>query len=175
MKRVLESSPVTGYQLYRIEKLKADGTPTLLKTYYVRHRGIDTCLKTDRLTQAKNSVKKMAGEAAQVLRRRTERPDQVTIGALLDLVVEDYKANGHKTLANMEGQVKHSLRPFFGEIMADALDTDDMDRWLSWRRAHRLRKSVRGGHETLQGVRDLKVSRCSFPFLVSVILAYIVR
>ncbi len=47
----------------------------------------------------------------------------MTIGTLLDLVIEDYKANEQKTLKNACGQIEHSLRPFFGELQADELDS----------------------------------------------------
>ena len=49
MKRIQEESPVKGYQLFRYLKVNADGTETLVPNYYIRHRGKDTCTKTDRL------------------------------------------------------------------------------------------------------------------------------
>lgn len=49
VKRILEESPVKGYQLYRWEKRKPDGSVTVLPNFYVRHNGKDTCTKTDRL------------------------------------------------------------------------------------------------------------------------------
>ena len=60
MKRIMEKSPVVGYQLFRWEKQKVDGTTVTLAKYYVRHLGKDICTKTDRLIAAKNFVKKMA-------------------------------------------------------------------------------------------------------------------
>jgi len=62
MKRIMEKSPVVGYQLFHWEKRKVDGMTGTLAKYYVRHLGKDVCTKTDRLTAAKNFVKKMAGE-----------------------------------------------------------------------------------------------------------------
>jgi integrase len=165
MKRIMEKSPVVGYQLFRWEKRKVDGSTATLAKYYVRHLGKDICTKTDRLTAAKNFVKKIAGEQAHEKRRKSMRPDEVTIGRLLDLVVEDYEVNGQKTIANLKGQIKHSLRPFFGKMMAGDLDSDQIDRWLVWRKKYRLRKSVRGGHSELQPSsinRELSVLRRAY-------------
>ncbi|HTX37640.1 MAG TPA: site-specific integrase [Bryobacteraceae bacterium] len=142
MKRILEESPVKGYQLYRWEKRKSDGTVMILPNYYIRHDGKDTCTKTDRLKDAKTAVKKLAGEDAQTRRRRTARPQDVTIGTLLNLVIQDYRENGQKTLAHAKAQVEHGLRPFFGEMLADDMDSDQIERWIAWRRQHRLRKSA---------------------------------
>jgi len=165
MKRVMESSPVDGYQLFRFVKLKADGTTSILPKYYFRHGGKDTCTKTDRLNEAKIAVKKHAGEEVQAWRRRSARRDEVTIGALLDLVIEDYQSNNHKTLKNARAQIAHSLRPFFGEMLAATLGTEEIDRWLTWRQMHRLRKSVRGGHTKLQPAsinRELSLLRRAY-------------
>jgi integrase len=64
------------------------------------------------------------------------------VGTLLDLVVEDYKQNGQKTLAHAKAQIEHGLRPFFGDLRAQAVDSDRIDQWVAWRRKHRLRKSA---------------------------------
>jgi hypothetical protein len=60
VKRIFEDSPVAGYQLFRYEKRKPDGTTTILPNYYIRHRGKETCTGTDRIKDAKTAVKKMA-------------------------------------------------------------------------------------------------------------------
>ena len=49
MKRIMDQSPVAGYQLFRYVKRKPDGTTIILPNYYVRHEGKDTCTGTDRL------------------------------------------------------------------------------------------------------------------------------
>jgi hypothetical protein len=128
--------------LYRWEKRKSDGTVVILPNYYIRHDGKDTCTKTDRLKDAKTAVKKLAGEDAQTRRRRTAPPEDVTVGTLLDLVTEDYKENGQKTLAHAKAQIEHGLRPFFGDMIAEDVDSEQLEKWIAWRRQHRLRKSA---------------------------------
>jgi hypothetical protein len=150
MRRLLEDSPVKGYQLYRWEKRKPDGTAVVLPKYYIRHGGKDTCTGIDRLRDAKVAVKKLAGEEAQERSRRTARPDEVTIGTLLDLVIEDYRANGQKTLKHAKGQIEHGLRPYFGEKLAGTVNTADIEKWIEWRESRRLRKSTHNGKEKLQ-------------------------
>ena len=80
MRRILETTPVTGYQLFRYEKRKADGTTAILPNYYVRRNGKETCTGTDRLRDAKTYVKKLAGEDAQEHRRHTAKRGEVTVG-----------------------------------------------------------------------------------------------
>ena len=165
MRRILEDSPVKGYQLFRYQKRRADGTTIILPNYYIRYQGKDTCTGTDRLKDAKTAVKKKAGEDAQTLRKRAARPSEVNVGTLLDLVIEDYKANGQKTIKNARGQIDHSLRPYFGGMVAAKVDTDQIKRWMAWRQSHRLRRSIRSGHEKLQPAsinRELSLLRRAY-------------
>lgn len=165
MKRILETSPVKGYQLFRFEKKKADGSSVVLPNWYIRHGSKTTCTGTDRLQDAKAAIKKQAGQDSQERRRRTARPDEVTVGELLDLVLEDYRVNGQTTLANARGQIENSLRPHFGQMLADNMDSDQIERWIATRQANRLRKSVRGGHAKLQPAsinRELSLLRRAY-------------
>jgi integrase len=143
MKRILEESPVKGYQLFRYEKQSSEGTAVILPKYYIRHDGNEICTKTDRLKDAKIAVKKMAGDDAQVRRRRTARPQDVSVGTLLDLVIEDYRQNGQKTLKHVKAQIEHGLRPYFGEMLADEVSSEQIEQWIAWREERRLRKSAR--------------------------------
>jgi len=77
----------------------------------------------------------MAGEDSQIRHRRTAPPEQVTVGTLLDLVIEDYKQNGQKTLKHAKGQIEHSLLPFFGEMPAGEVDSDQIESGSSGVRA----------------------------------------
>ncbi|HUE02202.1 MAG TPA: site-specific integrase [Bryobacteraceae bacterium] len=165
MKRIMDQSPVAGYQLFRYAKQKPDGTTIILPNYYVRHEGKDTCTGTDRLKEAKIAVKKQAGEDAQVRRRRTAKPDPVTVGTLLDLVIEDYKANDQKSLKHARAQIEHGLRPYFGTMLADKVHTDELEQWIAWRSAHRLRKSLQLRNTKLQPAsinRELSLLRRAY-------------
>lgn len=162
MKRIQADSPVKGYQLFRYEKRKADGTTVVLPNFYIRHLGKDTCTGTDRLNDAKAAVKKQAGQDVQAFRRHTVRPDRTTVGTLLDLVIEDYKANGHKTIKNACGQIKHSLRPFFGDMRADAVDSAQIEKWIAWRRTHPLRKSARTELQSASLNREISLLKRAF-------------
>ena len=109
MKRILEGSPVVGYQLFRFLDKRADGTTVLYPKYYVRHAGKTVCTGTERLSEAKTKVKKMAGEDAQSDKRLAAPPVEVRVGTLLDLVIEDYKQSGQKTIADVRNKIEHSL------------------------------------------------------------------
>ena len=39
MKRILQESPVKGYQLFRYQKQNPDGSLVILPNYYIRHDG----------------------------------------------------------------------------------------------------------------------------------------
>ena len=148
MKRLLEDSPVVGYQLFRYAYRKQDGSTGIVPTYYVRHNHRDISTGTDRLKDAKFAVRKLAGADLQ-RRKHAVAPDQVTVGTLLDLVIDDYKANDLKTLKHASAQIKHSLRPFFGNLLAARVHTPDIERWIAWRETHRLRKSSKLEHAKL--------------------------
>jgi integrase len=68
----------------------------------------------------------------------------VRVGRLLDLVIENYRDNGHKTFADAKGKIDNGLRPYFGEKIADAVDSDEIDKWIIWRRGLKL-----GGSKTI--------------------------
>jgi len=131
MKRLLENSPVSGYQLFRFENKRADGTSIIYPNFYVRRHGKATCLETDKLADAKAKVKKMAGEDAQGLKRR--KAVAVPTDVLLDLVIEDHKAKARDAAATKQ-RIDCGLRPFFKDILAESLNNDDIDKWMKWRR-----------------------------------------
>jgi integrase len=163
MKRILEVSPVVGYQLFRFEGKRKDGSPILYPNYYVRYAGKTTCTGTDRLSEAKIKVKKMAGEDAQGHRRLTAPPAEVRVRKLLDLVIEDYVQSGRRTIADVRHKIENSLRPHFGDLLAARVDSDEIERWMRWRSARRMRKAP--GRESLQPAsinRELSILRRAF-------------
>ena len=163
MKRILEASPVVGYQLFRYQGKRADGTQVVYPNYYIRHAGRTTCAETSRLSEAKIKVKKMAGEDAQNRKRLTAPTVEVRVSTLLDLVIEDYKQGGQKTIAHAKGQIENSLRPYFGELFAAQVDSDEIQKWVRWRSVRRLRKAE--GRDILQPAsinRELSLLRRAF-------------
>jgi integrase len=128
MKRVLETSPVTGYQLFRFEGKRSNGTAIVYPNYYIRQPGGATInTHTDNLASAKNAVKKLAGDAVRGEKRRSD--GKVLVGELLDMLLKDYEQRGNRSLVTLRGQVENSLRPFFGSMVAARVTTDDIDRW----------------------------------------------
>jgi integrase len=149
--------------LFKYAGKRTDGSEIVYPKYYARHLGKTVCLKTDRLVDAKIKVKKMAGEDAQGQRRLTAPPIEVRVGTLLDLVIEDYKATGNKTTVHAKAQIENGLRPFFGEMLAARVDTEEIERWIRWRSERRLRQAE--GRPTLQPAsinRELSLLRRAF-------------
>jgi len=166
MKRLLEQSPVKGYQLFRYQGKRIDGTPVTYPNYYIRYSatGKTVSAQTSKLSSAKIRVKKLAGDAAQG-KRAVAPLNDVRVGMLLDLVIQDYKTGGLKTIADVKGKIEHGLRPFFGEMLAEQVDTAQIQRWVNWRSGHRLRKSSNGDGETLSPAsinRELSILRRAF-------------
>ena len=163
MKRLIEDSPVVGYQLFRYEGKRADGTPVVYPQYYIRHNGIETSTKTEKLNDARLKVKRLAGQDAQHKKRLNARVGGVKMGELFDLVIEDYKQGGQKTIGSVRGKIDNGLRPFFGDMIAARVDSAQIDRWMKWRRTHRERKSE--GQELLKPSsinRELSIIRRAF-------------
>jgi integrase len=159
----MEKPPVVGYQLFRFQGKRSDGTPVIYPNYYVRHAGKTTRLKTDKLSEAKTAVKKMAGEDVQKRKSLTAAPEDVRVGTLLDLVVEDYKRKGQKSIAHARAQIDHGLRPHFDDMLAARVDSEKIERWICWRSTHRLRKAA--GREKMQAAsinRELSLLRRAF-------------
>ena len=156
MKRIYVQSPVKGYMIFRYtEKGK------VYPNYYIRHNNKETNTKTDRLKDARAKLKQMAGEAAQD--KRAESIGDVRVGALLDLVIEDYIASGQKTLADARGKVEHGLRPYFGKMLVEHVDSKEVEKWIRWRSSRRLRTSP--GQEKLSPAsvnRELSLLRRAF-------------
>ena len=91
---------------------------------------------------ARNRIKKLAGEECSGSKEdRTAPPEDVRVGLLLDLVIEDYRTGGQKTIGDVKGKIEHGLRPFFGDMIAERVNTLEIQRWVAWRSGHRLRKS----------------------------------
>jgi integrase len=163
VKRIFEASPVTGYQIFRYEGARADGSAVLYPNYYIRHGGKETNTKTGRLPDVKAKVKKMAGADFQEQRRLSAPVQEVRVGALLDLVIEDYVKSGQKTIADVRGKIEHGLRPYFGDLLAEKVDSDEIDQWMRWRLMRRLRKSP--GQNLLQPAsvnRELSILRRAY-------------
>jgi hypothetical protein len=72
----------------------------------------------------------MAGEDVHAQRRLMAPLIEVRVGTLLDLVIEDYKRSCQKTIGHLLGQIKNSLRPYFGDMLAARVDTDEIDKWI---------------------------------------------
>jgi len=112
--------------LFRFQGKRTDGTSVVYPNYYIRHAGRTFCAETSRLSEAKIKVKKMAGEDAQKRKRLTAPTVEVRVSTLLDLVIEDYKQGGQKTIAHAKGQIENSLRPIFGDMLAAQVDGDEI-------------------------------------------------
>lgn len=79
-------------------------------------------------------------EAVDFLRRRMASltaadagAEKVTVGQLLDLLVEDYKRRGRKSTYDLECKVEAQLRPWFGSRPAARLSTLDIKAFISKR------------------------------------------
>jgi integrase len=163
MKRVLEKSPVVGYQLFRYEGKRGNGAAIIYPNYYIRHAGVTVCTDTSKLAEAKTKVKKMAGEDVQQRKRLSVPAGDVYVTTLLDLVIEDYKQSDQKTTGDARRKIDNGLRPFFEEMLAAQVDSDVIDRWMRWRSVRRLRTSPE--RETLQPAsinRELSLLRRAF-------------
>jgi integrase len=133
MKRVFSESTVKGYQLFRYQGRRADGSPVVYPVFYIRHNSKEIRAETDILHVAQLKIKRQAGEEAHESRKRASEID-TRVGALLDLVVEDYIAAG-RNAKDVKSKIDCGLRPYFGTKIANAVDSDEIVKWMKWRRA----------------------------------------
>jgi integrase len=61
-------------------------------------------------------------------------PRGVTVGNLLDLYLDDKRKAG-KPLASAEGYIRLHLRPAFGNLIAEKITTDHIDRFIAMKKA----------------------------------------
>jgi len=130
-----EKSPVRVYHLFKYGRRASRRHSCHLPTYYTRHAGKIISLKTEKLSEAKTKIKKIAGDDRQNSKRRSATIGEVRVG--------------QKTVRDVKKKIQHGLRPFFGEMLADQVDSVQIGRWKDWRFSHRLRKSGKPGCDKL--------------------------
>jgi hypothetical protein len=58
--------------------------------------------------------------------------DRTTFEDLAHMLVEDYQANGRRSLERIQGAIRH-LRGFFGDYLAIDITSDRLTRYIKWR------------------------------------------
>jgi integrase len=90
--------------------------------------------------EAFNELMKLAGRSA-IGEIVDSAPERVTIGQLLDLLIQDYEIHEKKTLEDARLSVEKHLRPYFGDTRAADLTTAKLDAFV----VHMKRLQVRPG------------------------------
>jgi integrase len=80
-------------------------------------------------SDAKTLLAKREGAIANGL-RITPRNLRVTIDELLSDVVNDYRANGRRSIYDLQRRIRKHLLPFFGKRRAGAISTSDARRFI---------------------------------------------
>jgi len=88
--------------------------------------------KSEKITDAQNLLKKRSGEAASGT-LITPKMQRVTVSELFEAVVTDYR-NNEKTIAWVERLWKLHLEPFFGNMRAANVGTDQLGAYISKRK-----------------------------------------
>ena len=99
---------------YQRKKKLPDGSVITLPTYWIQYsrggRVYRESTKTDNYAAAERYLKRRQGELVTGRFAGLE-PERVLISQLLDDVLQDFRANGKKSLNSVEGGIRLHLRP----------------------------------------------------------------
>lgn len=90
--------------------------------YYVQGKPVRESCQTEDCNEAKKFLR---GRLATADLHKLSQ-DRVTVGQLLDLVLEDYKTHNRGSLPDLKSKIESRLGPFFGKMKAAQLGTIDI-------------------------------------------------
>ncbi len=108
--------------------------------------------KTEKTEAARFLQSRLGAVANRTLPSR--RTEKVTISDLLDLVLEDYRRNGHRSISDADRRIRLHLRPSVGDCKAAAFATSEINRYIG------LRQSGGAANETIN--HELNLVRRGF-------------
>ena len=124
--------------IYQRKKKLPDGSVITLPTYWIQYsrggRVYRESTKSDNYAAAERYLKRRQGELVTGRFAGLE-PERVLISQLLDDVLEDFRANGKKSLNSVEGGIRLHLRPALGDVRAAAFGTNLIKRYVTNRKA----------------------------------------
>jgi hypothetical protein len=108
--------------------------------YYVDGRRVREAAKTPDGAAVRNSQEArtiLNATLGQIAEGRYAGPaaERVTFDDLAEGLLTDYKANGHRSLADTERRIRKHLRPFFGGKRAHRITSVDVQDFISKRRS----------------------------------------
>lgn len=120
--------------------------------YYVNGKAVRESSGSEKITDAQNLLKEKNG---QVVSGNFVSPkvQRITVAELFEAVVRDYENNG-KTVAWVKYVWKLHLEPFFGDMRAANVDTDQITKYIS------ARKTDKAANGTIN--RELALLRRAF-------------
>jgi len=101
--------------------------------YYRRGQPFRESSHSDSYEEAERLLKKRQGEVVTG-RFAGLAVERIRMAELFNDVVEDYKINGRRSLAQLESRLKKHLMPAFGEIRAAEFSTGNIKRYVARRR-----------------------------------------
>jgi integrase len=101
--------------------------------YYRNGRAVRENTRSDKITVAKELLKRRQGElaAGQWVEPKAEK---VRVEELIEALVRDYDINERKALYSIKKKWEKHLKPFFGAMRAVEVTTDALDRYVETRR-----------------------------------------
>ncbi len=118
---------------YRSRSGRTRKTATWYLKYYVNGKPVEASSGTDDYDEAVGMLKKRM--AAAIDRPDySDQPERVRMGQLFDFLVDDYRYKARKSTYDTEHRVNAHLRPFFGEMKAQALGTSAIRKYVEHRR-----------------------------------------
>lgn len=95
---------------------------------------------TEKVTEAQLELDKKRGAVAK--KEPVLKQSPATMDEILQLVVDDYKDKGRKTVSKVEASQKEHLIPFFGGRQAEFIRTDDIEAYKRTRRGENAKMAT---------------------------------
>jgi len=90
--------------------------------------------KSEKESVAKKLLQLREGDVARGV-PITPKMNRCTVGELLDDELNDYKANGKRSLSTVEHYIEGTVRPYFGDRRAASVTTSDIRAYVTYRQS----------------------------------------
>ena len=108
--------------------------------YYVNGKGVTEATGTKNKAEARRILQSRLGQLAEE-RYVGPAAERVTFDDLAHMILDDYRANRKKSLADVDWRIRRHLSPFFGQQRAHEITTVNVKAYI----AHRQEEGAKNG------------------------------
>lgn len=124
--------------IYRPKYRRKDGTMAESAVWWVKFYRDGVCMresaKSDKESVAKKLLQLREGDVARGA-PITPKTNRCTVSELLDDVLNDYRANGKRSIETVQHYIEGNVRPYFGDRRAASVTTADIRAYITHRQS----------------------------------------